>query len=268
MLIWVCALHCEAKPVIDRYRLKKSHADHPFDLYQGEDTICVVSGIGKIASSAASSWAGARFQEDTSLAWINLGTAGAAEHPLGSAFSLHQVIDADDDRRYYPAPAAGEHLPGSACMTLSQPCEDYSETCLFDMEASGFMFAALRFSSSELVRSLKIVSDNRHSRTGRNRRRISELIQANIAVIDSEAEALSALNREHSARIPDRAGWQDLLRLARFSQTQQNRLRVLWRYLANRNHDLENLLQQLHGLPASAIIEQLEQLGYRDSETL
>ena len=53
MLIWVSALHCEAKPVIDFYRLKKSHEDNAFDLYRGDGMACIISGTGKIASSAA-----------------------------------------------------------------------------------------------------------------------------------------------------------------------------------------------------------------------
>ena len=120
MLIWVCALHCEAKPVIDFYALKKSHDDKAFDLYRGDDMACVISGTGKVASSAACAWIAARAGNDTSLAWINLGTAGAARHDLGTIFSLHQIIDADDGRRYYPAPASRDGLAGNACMTLSR----------------------------------------------------------------------------------------------------------------------------------------------------
>ena len=81
MLIWVCALHCEAKPVIDFYRLKKSHDDTAFDLYRGDDMVCIISGTGKVASSAACAWLAARYADAASLAWINLGIAGAAHDP-------------------------------------------------------------------------------------------------------------------------------------------------------------------------------------------
>ena len=79
MLIWVCALHCEAKPVIDFYRLKKSHDDTAYDLYRGQDMACIVSGPGKLASAAATAWIAGRQQQTASLTWINLGCAGAAE---------------------------------------------------------------------------------------------------------------------------------------------------------------------------------------------
>ena len=264
MLIWVCALHCEAKPVIDRYRLKKSPRAHAFDLYYGDDMLAVVSGVGKLASNAACAWSAAHHAEQASLAWINLGIAGAATHAIGSIFSLHQVIDAEDGQRYYPAPASAGRLPGSACMTLAQPGMDYSEDYLFDMEASGFMSASLRFSSAELVQAYKVVSDNHETGIGRDRARVSELIAAQIDRVDEEAHALLALDREMAARQPPADSWDQLMSLSRFSVTQQNRLRVLWRYLHNRNFDLDRLLEQLAGQPAGAIVEKLEQHSQQD----
>jgi len=268
MLIWVCALHCEAKPVIDFYRLKKSHDDAAFDLYRGDDMVCIISGTGKVASSAACAWLAARYADAASLAWINLGTAGAAQHDVGAIFSLHQVIDADDGRRFYPAPASDEAFAGNACMTLSQPSEDYNEDYLFDLEASGFMYASLRFSSAELVKSIKIVSDNRRQKTGRDRQGVSDLVHRHIEGIDRQAQALNALNHEVAALLPQTDGWQQLTSMAHFSQTQKNRLRVLWRYLMNRQFDADGLLRQLGGHSPAAIITNLEQLSQRDGEGL
>jgi hypothetical protein len=268
MLIWVAALHCEAKPVIDFYRLKKSHEDNAFDHYRGDGMACIISGTGKIASSAACAWIAARYCDEASLAWINLGIAGAAEHNIGAMFSLHQVIDADDGHRYYPAPASAVELDGSACMTLSLPSEDYCDDYLFDMEASGFMYASLRFSSAELVKSLKIVSDNRREKVGRNRQRVSDLVHQHIGSIDRQASSLIALNDEVAGLSPGLEDWQQLTAMAHFSQTQKNRLRVLWRYLMNRDFDAATLLQQFDDHSPRAIIRNLEQLSYQDSEGL
>jgi hypothetical protein len=268
VLIWVCALQCEARPVIDRYRLKKSQDNNPFDLYVGDGMALVVSGVGKIASASASAWVASRFSRQPSLAWINLGTAGAGEHELGRLFSLHQVVDADDGRRYYPAPAGADDLQGCACMTLSQPSEDYRDDCLYDMEASGYLYASLRFSSAELVRSLKIVSDNRYARTGRNREQVSRLVRQQIDAITRQADALIALDDELATLSPDPEYWRRLTALTHFSQTQKNRLRVLWRYLMNRDFDADRLLADLAGRRAADIIGNLEQLSHRDGERL
>lgn len=269
MLIWVCALHCEAKPVIDFYRLKKSHDQRAFDVYHGDDMACIVSGIGKLASAAASAWIAASFPGETSPAWINLGVAGAAEHSIGDLFALNKVVDADSGQSYYPAPVAASSLAGSPCLTLGQPSDNYREDTLFDMEASGFMHAALRFSSAELIQSLKIISDNRQQQTGMNRQRVSELIHQHIDSIDRQARGLFELNREIKALEPAPESWQQLLSMAHFTQTQKNRLRVLWRYLCNRDFSSESLLQQLATQnSARSIIETLEQISFRDSEGL
>ncbi len=195
MLIWVCALHCEAKPVIDFYRLKKSRDEHAFDVYRGDDMVCIVSGIGKIASAAASAWIAASCPGETSLAWINLGIAGSAKYKIGELLLLNQVVDADSGQSYYPAPDPVSALPDSACLTLSQPSEDYRRDTLFDMEASGFMYSALRFSNAELVQGLKIVSDNHKQHIGKNRQRVSGLIHQHIDTIDRQAGSLRELER-------------------------------------------------------------------------
>jgi nucleoside phosphorylase len=242
MLIWVAALHCEAKPVIDYYRLKKSHDHNAFDLYRSDDMLCIISGVGKVASAAACAWIAARYDHEASIAWINLGVAGSGQHAIGAAFSVNQVIDADSGQRHYPVPCAGSLLPGSACLTLSQPSENYRQDTLYDMEASGFMYSALRFSSAELAQCIKIVSDNREHKTGKNRQQVSDLIHRNM---------------------------QQLIALAHFSQTQKNRLRVLWRYLMNRDTSAETVLQKISGCSSAAtIISTLELLSYQDSEGL
>ncbi len=268
MLIWVSALHCEAKPVIDFYRLKKSHDDNAFDYYRGDDMACIVSGTGKVASAAACAWIASRNQQAASIAWINLGIAGAAEHEIGALFSINQVIDGDDEKRYYPAPATAAELAGSACMTLSQASENYSEEYLFDMEASGFMYSCLRFSTAELIKSFKIVSDNRTTKIGKDRQQVSDLVQQHIALLDQQAQHLRALNEEVKQLSIAQDTWQQLTALAHFSQTQKSRLRVLWRYLMNREYRSQELLQQLGGSSSGAIITTLEQLCHQDSESL
>ncbi len=269
MLIWVSALHCEVKPVIDYYRLRKEHAKTPFELYRGEEMTAIVSGIGKVASAAASAWIGGEQREAASLAWINLGCAGAASHAIGSAFSVDKIIDADSGQSYYPVPVSPNSLPPSPCLSLARPSEEYREDCLFDMEASGFIYSALRFSSAELVQSIKVVSDNREYQTGKNRAAVSRLIGEHIEAIDRQAQALLELNREVAARALAADDWQRLNRLAHFTQTQQNRLRVLWLYLRNRDHSAEDLLSRLSALPsAKAMLESLQEMSRRDSEGL
>lgn len=269
MLIWVAALHCEAKPVIDYYRLRKSPPGQAFDVYRGDGMACIVSGTGKLASAAACAWIAAASADQPVLAWINLGTAGAAEHEIGSAFRLIKIVDEDSGKPYYPVTVATANLAGSECLTLGRPGIDYREDCLFDMEASGFMHAALYFSSAELVQAVKVVSDNRREQCGRDRQRISGLIHRHIERIAGEADALAALARAQADLEAPAESWRQLLALAHFSETQKSRLRVLWRYLNNRDFDSGELVRSLETKStAGSIIGALEQLCYRDSGNL
>ena len=269
MLIWVCALHCEAKPVIDYYRLKKSQEDYPFDVYRNDTMICVISGHGKLASASATAWIGALQPAETTACWMNLGTAGTAEHALGMPFQLNQIEDADTGQRYYPVIPEKTSVAGHAGLCLSQPSTDYVEDYLFDMESSGFIQAAVRFSSAELIRSVKVVSDNRYEQIGRNRQAVSDLIQQNITAIDAQSQALQELGQQITRLEIAPEDWQAIVSLTHFTATQRNRLRVLLRYLLNRRFAVNALVDQLRPLKtATAMLGSLEQLGHQDSEQL
>ena len=269
MLIWVCALHCEAKPVIDYYRLKKCHDENAFDLYLGDQMICVITGIGKIASASACAWAGARFDAQTPIAWINLGIAGASSRTRGDACLINQVIDADNQARFYPAPLKISGLDRASCMTLSQASCDYHPEDLYDQEASGFIYAALRFSSCELTQCLKIVSDNEIDKRVGKRQEVSDMIHQNMDGIDALAGQLQILLNELQAQCIPRDFWQETLQSCHFSQTQRNRLQGLLSYLVSRKHkpdDLQALIAQDRS--AGKIIQSLESLAHSDSSDL
>ena len=268
-LIWVCALACEARPIIDRYRLKKSRRERGFDLYVGTDMACVVSGIGRLASAAATAWCAARFAAEPALAWINLGIAGAAEYELGTLVQVVQIVDAEDDQRFYPVPTDKALLPTASCLTLARAGDDYPAGKLLDMEASGFAASALRFSSAELVACLKVVSDNPRAQTGRDRQAVSALIAGQIDAIDAEAQRLLALADELAAREIDPADWRALLAAAPFSETERNRLRGLARYLFNRDYDRDALLARMAAEPTRrAKLDSLARLCHGDSAEL
>lgn len=268
-LIWVCALACEARPIIDRYRLKKSRRDHAFDLYENPRMACIVSGVGRLACAAATAWCAARFDAERALAWLNVGIAGAADFELGTLLQVVQIVDADSGRHYYPMPTAKPALPTAACLSLARPGNEYPPGFLLDMEASGFAASALRFSSAELVGCLKVVSDNPRAHTGRDRGAVSALIERRLDAIDTEAMRLLALADEVGGREIDPADWHALLAAAPFSETEQNRLRTLARYLLNREFDRHALLARMHAEPTRrAKLESLARLCHDDSAGL
>lgn len=269
MLIWIAALHCEAKPVIDFYRLKKLPASRGFDLYQNDDICCVISGIGKISAAASTAWVAALQPPQTSIAWINIGIAGAANHEIGSAFWINKITCQSTQQHYYPVPTFTSGFNTSTCTTLNEPSSEYQSESLFDMEASGFFSTATRFSSAELIHCLKIVSDNQHQQTGRDKAAISELINQHIESIDSFARRLQALNQHCMNLQVSDADWHSILDQARFSVTQQAQLKTVLRFLLSRDYDIETLRQKIAGYTASRdILEQLNQIRIDESRNL
>ena len=196
MLVWVTALHCEAKPIIDHYRLKKSPSHHNFDVYLKENMLCIISGIGKTAAAAATAWIAGLNNDETSIAWINIGTAGSATHTIGTALSIDKISDDESNRYFHPVTLFDSGLESAHCRTLSKPGTDYLAQLIYDMEASAFFETASRFSSAGLVHCLKIISDNPSQQIGRDKARISEMIKTKIAQLAGFAESLNEMNEQ------------------------------------------------------------------------
>ncbi|MDH5352872.1 MAG: hypothetical protein OEY09_00405 [Gammaproteobacteria bacterium] len=269
MLIWIAALHCEAKPVIDFYRLKKSPAHRGFDLYQNDDMCLVVSGIGKTSAAAATAWVAALQSTCASTAWINLGIAGAASHEIGSAFWVSKITCKSTGQNYYPVPTFSIDFNISACTTLDQASNEYQPSTLYEMEASGFFATATRFSSAELIHCLKFVSDNQHQQSRFEKAAISTLINQHMETIDKFAKNLQLLNQQCMNLKIDNTVWQSILEQARFSMTQQAQLKTVLGYLLSQGFDAEALCQQVSQRTSSReILKQLNQIRLDQSRNL
>lgn len=156
-----CALMCEAKPLIKAWQLKKlPQPGMPFSIYTAGQRTVVISGIGKTAMAGAVGYTMALFDVGSTPILLNLGIAGHGDEPLGAFCVGHKIIDSETGKAYYPQLPFSMTYPTYTVTTQAKPCIDYSADTLFDMEASGFYELAVKFSSSELIQVLKIVSDN------------------------------------------------------------------------------------------------------------
>ena len=157
------ALVCEAKPLIQDWNLKKIPGNHPFSIYADDARVIVISGVGKIAMAAALGYGLSLFPDRQYPILINLGIAGHRQYNLGSLFLADKIIDMDSGKKFYPQLAFKVPCKTSSVLTESKPQTAYSMDCLYDMEAAAFYEISSKFSSSELIHSLKIVSDNEQS---------------------------------------------------------------------------------------------------------
>ena len=225
MLIWMCALNCEAKPVIDRYRLRKSTRYVSFDLYHNDDVTCVVSGVGDLNMAAACAWTAALLRDRKGLCWVNLGTAGHKDLAAGTALLASKIDQAGRHAAIYPVPLIKYPFQALPIISLTGESVEYDEGVLFDMEAYAFVHSASRFSPLELCQSIKIVSDNSSTPPARDKARTSRLIAGNMPAIAAYAAALQELATDFAHQSIAAEQMQPFVALAHFTQSQRIQLR-------------------------------------------
>jgi hypothetical protein len=157
------ALDCEAKPLLRFYDLKKEPINHAFPIYKNENCVLTVTGVGKIAMAGAVAYTLALFPRVHYPILLNIGIAGHKTADLGCLFITSKIVDNESGKKFYPQMIGGQWPECSEIITSSVPNVGYNQQCLYDMEATAFYEMAVRFSSSELIHCLKIVSDNEHS---------------------------------------------------------------------------------------------------------
>ena len=190
MLIWMCALHCEAKPLIDHYQLQKSNRHRGFDLYQRPDISCIVSGVGALRMAAATAWTAAIVGKDETRCWINLGIAGHRELEVGSLVLANHISMAEQSRNYSLTVDKPTILRSYPLESYLQQQSGYPQHAMVDMEGYAFIHTASGFTDIQWCQSLKVISDNDLSPAHRDKQRISELIAGNMKQISKFATDL------------------------------------------------------------------------------
>jgi len=180
------ALPCEAKPLIEHFKLKKDTAVQPFAVYLNHRICLTVTGLGKSAMAAGVAYTQALFASVEHPLLINIGIAGHKHHALGSLFLIDKITDVDSGKSYYPPLAFTPPCPTASIQTLSKPQLVYDPQHLCDMEASAFYETAVRFSTGELIHCLKVISDNEASPAENIQpKQVAALIAAHVAAIEA-----------------------------------------------------------------------------------
>jgi adenosylhomocysteine nucleosidase len=229
------ALTCEAKPIIDFFHLKKDLSIQSFAVYSNRDICLTVTGVGKTAMAAGIAYSQALFSPSIHPILLNIGIAGHKYHPIGSLFLIDKITDSDTDRRYYPPLVFTPPCPTHSLQTVSKPHLAYPSQQLCDMEASAFYETAARFSTSELIQCLKIVSDNELSPIHTiQASQVSALIAAHVPNISSILTTLAKL--ADSLSVLEFKEFDHLLNRYHFTVNEQLQLKKLlsrWHLVSN-----------------------------------
>ena len=172
-----CALLCEANPIIENYNLIKSDKYNLFNIYLSADKeiTLTLTGIGKSNMAKAVNYHHECVNTSSNNIWLNIGIAGHKNIEIGEIRLVNKITDDEDKLSWYPQIIFDPPCDCLDLVSLKSPSTKY-KSCLYDMEASGFYQMAVKFGTSELIHSLKIISDN-------SKKTISEINKKNIEFI-------------------------------------------------------------------------------------
>jgi len=230
----VTAFACEARAIIDAWKLKKVEHPSRFPLFRNqEQTISLIlSGLGKIKSAVATS---ALFYTESALAqtvFLNLGIAGLAQGEIGHLFRVNKITDHATNRAFYPFcnHKALRHIPSRALRTYDQPQTHYPEHTLLDMEASGFFEAAQQLVAHEQIHCVKLVSDNQQNgHHPINAPWVSQLMQDQLPALKHIIETALQQSQDIAHSQMQINELSDFLHRWHFTQYQQHQLMELLR---------------------------------------
>jgi len=218
------ALPCEAKPLVDHFKLKKDTTIQPFAVYLNQDICLTVTGLGKSAMAAGVAYTQALFASVEHPVLVNIGIAGHIDHALGSLFLIDKITDIDSGKSYYPPLVFTPPCPTANIQTVSRPQLVYDREHLCDMEASAFYETAVRFSTGELIHCLKVISDNELSPAENIQpKQVAALIAAHVAAIETLLAELSRLAKLITVQEPKL--FEQLTQRCHFTTSEQGQLK-------------------------------------------
>jgi len=197
-------------------------------VYENDDIMLTISGWGKVASAAATSFMHTFTGMHTHSAWLNLGIAGHRDRAIGQGVLAHKITDAATGKSWYPPMIIDTPCELENLVTVDKVEENFSENAVYEMEATGFYETASRFSTAELIHCYKVISDNKLSSvSGISAEVVTNLVENNMQDIVSILSGMEKISDELCAidRIPGH--YQEICDRWHFSVYQQGELHRL-----------------------------------------
>ncbi len=222
------ALPCEAKPFINHFKLKKELSVTAFTIYRSADITLTVTGLGKSAMAAGAAYTLALFPAVRLPVLLNIGIAGHCSHELGAAFVIEKITDQETGRNYYPQLITSPPCPTHRLITVGQAQPEYPSDSLYEMEASAFYETAIRFSSSELIQCIKIISDNKNNPSSQIKpAQVSRWISDALPIIEEYSKQLRQLASLNQPSIADTNSYAEMILKWHFTNSEKLQLNSL-----------------------------------------
>ena len=254
----VVALSCEARPLIQRFKLSQEKATAGFRLYGNKSGInLIMSGVGKLATATAMGFLAGRQEslQTAGAAWLNIGIAGHGTREVGEGVLIHKVTDQLSGRVSYPPMVLDMPCNSTSLITVDHPETAYTQDAAYDMEASAFVATATRFVTSELVHVFKIISDNpRNPAELVSEQRIGELMEVQLDIIQCLVNKLSQFAGEYKRIYSRPPEFDQLSKMVRLTATQRVQL--------------ESFCRKYHALGGTSLMHDLSGLKFSSAKDL
>ena len=161
-IVFITALECEAKVLIEHYKLKKDLTIKHFSFYRNtmQNIVLSVTGVGVIlASNCISFLAGRNIITESSII-INMGIAGSKAFTKGSLIEINKISKENSSSSYYPIKLKNFNLVEGELVTYNNAVDNYPKDQIVDMEAYEIFRTTLKFVSLEQIWIGKVISDN------------------------------------------------------------------------------------------------------------
>jgi len=175
MIHFIVATSSESKLLIKKLKLKKINSSSGFDFFFNDDFSITITGLGKINSALGVTHTFFKFKGLLNNIWINIGLAGHEKEKIGTLVLVDKIYDHETQKSMYPFFIKDYKIKKLNCTCYAKPNFDYDKS-LSDMESSGFFLSANKYSTKELIHSLKIISDNKYDKIEFNNTKNIEII--------------------------------------------------------------------------------------------
>lgn len=159
MILITTALRAEAKALIEGLQLKG--VNKPFSVYENENYVLVITGVGCIKCAAACGWALGHYADIAGA--VNIGISGGQKNDCNELFVVNSVEYQDKGYMQAPDILYPCKLKERKCITTDlavKNCDICIDDTVYDMEAYGFMSSVGNFLTNDKIALLKVVSDN------------------------------------------------------------------------------------------------------------
>ena len=190
MIFLFTALYAEAKPLIEHWHLKRKEG--PIQQFENGEITLTVTGTGPIAAASVGGAVLGKKPRHADDFLISAGIcAGLSHQKKGSIVLIHQLIDQNSGRAFYPdiiftSLKREETLfTGSRVWNRESSVADHG---LYDMEGAALFEAGSLFLSPHQMRFLKTVSDTGDTLV--TPQEVSGLMKELIPSLEAEIEAM------------------------------------------------------------------------------